>query len=250
MAIVYEAAGMKRCARTGADFDRDLRRFSMLEKAVVSVAYLLPIIIPSVAKSIDSSYNLFFPLSIGLSASSFMPISARMARRFFDQDTVRIVTLHSFVVTVYMAIVFIYSLRMSNVCYSNGFLESDGSDGEMMYRMLILASYLFYDSGRLINRSVGLHRTFVVMSHLIGVFLIGMMAIAYGIGLASHSLFTQLFFCHGISSMMISLAFDNFPSIITLKKDLDILPVVASVGNLLAVILGVEIILPRDSLNK
>ncbi|AFN83030.1 hypothetical protein EROM_050990 [Encephalitozoon romaleae SJ-2008] len=250
MTIVYEAVGMKRCARTGADFDRDLRRFSMLEKAVISMAYLLPIIIPSVAKSIDASYNLFLPLSMGLSASSFMPISARIARRFFDQDTVRIVTLHSSMVTIYVAIVFIYSLRMSAICYSNGFLESDISDGEMMYRMLILASYLFYDSGRLINRSVGLYRTFVVMSHLIGIFLISLLAIAYETGFASHSLLMQVFFCHSISSMVVSLAFDNFPSIITLKKDLDILPVVVSVGNLLTVILGVEIIFPRYNLNK
>ncbi|AFM98315.1 hypothetical protein EHEL_051060 [Encephalitozoon hellem ATCC 50504] len=250
MSIVYEAVGMRRCARTGADFDKDLRRFSILEKVVVLIVYILPIAAPSAAKFVDASYNLFFPLSMGLSVSSFMPISARVAKRFFDQDTVRIITPHSLIVAAYTAVVFVFSLRMSSICYSNGFLEPSGPHGETMYRMLILTSYMFYESGRLINRSMGLYKMSVVISQLISAFLIILMAMACEMGLASHSHLIQLFFTHGVSSIVMSLAFDSFPSMVALKKNLDVFPILVAAGYLVAAILCVEIVLPRYNINK
>ncbi|ADM11547.1 uncharacterized protein Eint_051000 [Encephalitozoon intestinalis ATCC 50506] len=250
MSIAYEVLGVKRCARSGAEFERDLKKFSIAEKIMILIFYLLPILIPSTAKSIDTLTNLVFPLSMGLSTFSFMPIATRAARRFFDSDVVRIVTLHSLIVTIYILMVFASSLRVSNIFYSDNFLESSGSSGEMAYRMVILISYLFYESGRLINRSKGLCKRFVVVSQLAGALLTGVSAVVCRMGLIPDSLLHQLFFCCGVVSIIMSLALDSFPSMITLKKDLDILPLIGAGGCLFNAFLGTYMILPSLPLNQ
>ncbi|CAD26616.2 hypothetical protein [Encephalitozoon cuniculi GB-M1] len=248
--IAYEILGMRRCVSSRSNFERDLQRLCTVEKVMISILYLLPMLAPSIARSIDASYNFIFPLSMGSSAFAFMPISTRIARRFFDQDKVKIVTLHSLLTTAYILVVFAFSLRASEVFYSMEFCEASGPSGECMYRMTILVSHLFYESGRLVSRSKGLYRAFAVISQLVGVSLMGVLAGACKMGLISHSLFQQLFFCCGVSSIVVLLVLDSYPSMITVEKDLDTLPLVAAVGNLLVGILGIGMILPSCSLEQ
>lgn len=241
--VPYEVLGGKPNAPSHDSFANSLRLMCSIERAALIILYLVPVAFPALARSIDMDYNLVFPVAMGFAVLSFVPVSTRVARRFFDQDPVAILTPHSSMIALHTVATFVSSLRASGPYLGPRFRNWKGPEGEAAYRMLMLISYLFHESGRLINYSRALYTRYLAASQLVAAVLMTMSVAAYKIGLIPHPLLQRMFVSCGVLSLVTSLV-DGYPSLVTVEKGLDILPLAAAGVSLLAAILGIEALLP------